>query len=468
MKAKLFRLGCGVLIAALLASAAGCGGKTDGEQTTALIPDETTAAQTTAAEETTTAAAAADDLLKKAQEGDTVTFGAFEQDNNDANGKEPIEWIVLAKRETALLLLSRRALSSRPYHISEDETVTWETCTLRQWLNDEFYKAAFSEQEQAQIKTTAVVNEDNPEYGTPGGRNTEDKVFLLSLAENQQYASSDETRIHTPTAAAIAQGFDDETPGEQDGCSWWLRSPGDFKGSACLVTQFGVAHNLGSYSNRKNGVVPALWVETQPAPAETTQRPAATEAPAAQKASAEWAGAYQNYLLDVLAKMEEEDYDNDDFRFGLIELNDDDVPELWFTDGIGAHGPKYVILTCRGGKATAVFEEGYNELEYYEKQSVFYIFGIGGATSGAGSYYKMTDSGYDVLDEFEYEYQWEDETKANWTLNGKTEVIASDDVNKKIDGLRQQYDERYSKKATVIDEKSGFPLTADSVKKNCK
>ena len=328
MKAKLFRLGCGVLIAALLASTAGCGGKTDGEQTTALIPDETTAAQTTAAEETTTAAAAADDPLKKAQEGDTVTFGAFEQDNNDANGKEPIEWIVLAKREDALLLLSRRALSSRPYHISEDETVTWETCTLRQWLNDEFYKAAFSEQEQAQIKTTAVANEDNPEYGTPGGRNTEDKVFLLSLAENQQYASSDETRIHTPTAAAIAQGFDDETPGEQDGCSWWLRSPGDFKGSACLVTQFGVAHNLGSYSNRKNGVVPALWVETQPAPAETTQRPAATEAPAAQKASAEWAGAYQNYLLDVLAKMEEEDYDNDDFRFGLIELNDDDVPEL--------------------------------------------------------------------------------------------------------------------------------------------
>ena len=466
MKTMLFRLGCGILIAALLAASAGCGSKTDDEQTAAAA---TTATQAAAAEETTTAADPADEPLKKAEEGDTVTFGAYEQDNNDENGKEAIEWVVLAKRETALLLLSKHALESKPYNTEADESVTWETSSLRRWLNEDFYKAAFSEQEQAQIETTDVINEDNPEYGTPGGQNTADKVFLLNLTEVQQYLRSDEVRVHAPTAYAIAQGFDGELSNEKTGCYWWLRSPGDFKGSACLVTEFGVAHNLGGEINKRNGVVPALWVETDSSetPAKTTQPVSEAAAEQTKAATGEWAAAYQEYLQKILTTMDEAG-SHDDFRYGLIDLNDDDIPELWFTDGIGAHGPKYVILTYRNGKATEVFEEGYNELEYYEKQGVFYIFGIGGAASGAGGYYKMTDSGYDVLDEFEYEYQWEDDTKADWTLNGKTETIATDDVNKKIDALRDQYDARYNQKATVIDENSGFPLTEDSVKKNCK
>ena len=37
--------------------------------------------------------------LKSANIGDYVFFGTYEQDNNNSNGKEDIEWLVLEKKE---------------------------------------------------------------------------------------------------------------------------------------------------------------------------------------------------------------------------------------------------------------------------------------------------------------------------------------------------------------------------------
>ncbi|MCR5521153.1 MAG: DUF6273 domain-containing protein [Lachnospiraceae bacterium] len=123
--------------------------------------------------------------FSKAKKGDIITFGAYEQDGNLANGQEPIEWVVLSKTKSQLFVVSKYALDAVPYNKYKDTKVTWETCTLRKWLNEKFYNAAFNKDEKNLIKTTTVENFDNPdpEYKTPGGNDTKDKVFLLSQLE---------------------------------------------------------------------------------------------------------------------------------------------------------------------------------------------------------------------------------------------------------------------------------------------
>ena len=64
-----------------------------------------------------------------------------------------------------------------------DKYVTWEKSSLRAWLNKKFIKRAFIDEEREKINITEIVNQDNPVYGTEGGNNTFDKIFLLSLSE---------------------------------------------------------------------------------------------------------------------------------------------------------------------------------------------------------------------------------------------------------------------------------------------
>jgi hypothetical protein len=99
--------------------------------------------------------ASSDPLLvyRIAEKVDTVSFGHWEQDNNPDNGPEPIEWIVLDKIDGRLLLISSSCLAGMAYHMEPFTPVTWETCSLREWLNSIFLSSAFTEEEQAWIKT---------------------------------------------------------------------------------------------------------------------------------------------------------------------------------------------------------------------------------------------------------------------------------------------------------------------------
>ena len=54
--------------------------------------------------------------LKTVKVGDIVCFGTYEQDDNSANGNEDIEWIVLSKEETRLLVISRLLLDAKQYN----------------------------------------------------------------------------------------------------------------------------------------------------------------------------------------------------------------------------------------------------------------------------------------------------------------------------------------------------------------
>lgn len=193
--------------------------------------------------------------IKSAKVGDYVFFGAYEQDNDTSNGKEDIEWLVLEVKDGKVLLISRYALDLEPYNTRYTD-ITWETCSLREWLNNDFIDSAFSAKEQAMIPTVTVSADENPEYDTYLGDATQDKVFLLSIAEANKYFRSDSARQCKPTRYAGAYANSDN-----GSCWWWLRSPGRNQGSAAGVFYDGAVYCYGIYVDYVYGAVrPVLWI----------------------------------------------------------------------------------------------------------------------------------------------------------------------------------------------------------------
>ena len=193
----------------------------------------------------------------------TVRFGSYEQDNNTGNGKEEIEWEVLAVENKKALLISKYALDCQEYN-SEAKGVTWESCTLRKWLNDTFLNNAFSAKHQEMILTSTVTADKNPSYDTDPGNNTSDKVFLLSITEAEKYFPTDEERKCVPTEYAKANGAYTISSCTKDGaatCWWWLRSPGDHQNNAAYVNLGGSVYGDGNRVRSDYDCVrPAMWV----------------------------------------------------------------------------------------------------------------------------------------------------------------------------------------------------------------
>lgn len=182
--------------------------------------------------------------------GDTVALG----DYHGAN-----EWLVLDKQEDKALLISKYCLDAKPYN-EKYEPVTWETCTLRQWLNGDFINETFSGAEKTLICDTYLQNPDNPKWGADGGNDTTDKVFLLSIDEAEKYFANDEAR--KAKATDYAKVHEIYVSIVDDGISrWLLRLPGRNSKSATFVYNDGSINDNGSSVNSSDyGVRPAMWV----------------------------------------------------------------------------------------------------------------------------------------------------------------------------------------------------------------
>lgn len=205
--------------------------------------------------------------------GNYVTFGEYPQ-TTAGEDMTPIEWLVLARNGNKALLISRYGLDAQPYN-TDYTSVTWETCTLRTWLNGTFYNKAFSSAEQAAILTTNVDNSKNQCYSgwsTSSGNNTQDKVFLLSYAEANKYfgvtydnSSNTKSRV-APTAHAIAQGawtsYSNKTTDSTYAGWWWLRSPGTYQDYAAIVYFVG-SLDFNYVDSDSGSVRPALWVNLE-------------------------------------------------------------------------------------------------------------------------------------------------------------------------------------------------------------
>lgn len=165
---------------------------------------------------------------------------------------KPIEWRVIEKQGDKVLLLSEKVLCEKPFDdvavppglsksqlkkLDEQHTVythpnsipgastntvtygvNWSNCSLRTWLNGEFLNTAFTDAEQKRIQSSDLNTPDVlveafdesvemlDRYVLPGGGDTTDKVFLLSMDECEKYLPQDAQR----TAES----------------GWWLRSNG--------------------------------------------------------------------------------------------------------------------------------------------------------------------------------------------------------------------------------------------------
>lgn len=188
------------------------------------------------------------------QVGETVKFGAYQQQSSQ---RDSISWVVLRVDEGKALLLSVNLLSSRPW----DETgnnLTWDNCSLRQWLNHDFLNVAFSASERADIVPAALDNSDQQRYGTPAGKNTEDSVFLLSVNDFAAYVQGTRFATASPTRRALDEGAYANAQGYS---AWWLRSPGMTPDSPAYLSSAG---ELGTRAHKATerilGIRPAIWV----------------------------------------------------------------------------------------------------------------------------------------------------------------------------------------------------------------
>ena len=189
--------------------------------------------------------------------GDIIEFGRYEQDNDLSNGAEPIEWLVLDVSDGSALVTSRYGLDAKRYHDGRGEEATWDTCTLRTWLNEYFYESAFDAPERKLILLTDVKNTDNPKHGTDGRNDTQGHVFLLSLDEAQRFFMGDEARQLVLTDYSIMQGVNSIDP---DFPWWWLRSPSG-RGRAARIYSHGSIHFYGNpVGSNVAAVRPALRI----------------------------------------------------------------------------------------------------------------------------------------------------------------------------------------------------------------
>ena len=142
--------------------------------------------------------------------GDTLIMGRYEQDNDEENGPEPVEWTVLDIQDGKALVISRYVLDCMPFHSEYAEETTWETSTLRTWMNSGFAKSVFTEEELARIRISLVNAEWNPHFNdhlhNPGNA-TEDRLFLLDIAEAERYLKTRNDRICMPTVHAAVRGM---------------------------------------------------------------------------------------------------------------------------------------------------------------------------------------------------------------------------------------------------------------------
>ena len=198
------------------------------------------------------------DLLRNAQIGDIIYWGHFEQNCEESDGPENIEWIVLDVEDDKLLVISKKVLSRCSFSIIYNRA-TWWVSNAKNWLNKDFYDQAFTVAEKSSIKETIVSPDPNPNYNTYQGKESKDRIFLLSVSEAEKYFSSDEKRSAEPTkyVELIKNGY-----GASSG-NWWLRTSGkDEEHNACVNSNGRIVYDgIGTSYWAESGIRPAMWID---------------------------------------------------------------------------------------------------------------------------------------------------------------------------------------------------------------
>lgn len=184
------------------------------------------------------------------------------------------KWRILDVKNNAALIVAEDIVEQRAYHDSYED-ITWADCSLRKYLNGEFYDK-FNAIDKSRIVPVLNKNHDNQWYGTKGGADTQDRVFLLSIEEVAcQYFGDSSSKLHNP-GKNQRYWFErkDENNSKRSAMFnggiwwWWLRSPGRVNVKAVYIHGDG---NIGIQGNNvlkgnisdgrcTGGVRPALWL----------------------------------------------------------------------------------------------------------------------------------------------------------------------------------------------------------------
>ena len=202
---------------------------------------------------------------------------------------DPIRWRVIGLENGTACLMVDRLLDCQPYSAT-DGPVSWETSTVRSWLNSYpssensasidyqekgFLSTAFTAEQLEAIINTRVVNHSNKAYGTDCGNNTEDRVFLLSndevfssdtAARNGFYAGSgydDPAKRFRSTMYAKCRGsWWSSVNGYMGNSFWFMRTNGYTQESVTYICDFGYIYSRGTISTCEDaGVLPAIWID---------------------------------------------------------------------------------------------------------------------------------------------------------------------------------------------------------------
>jgi hypothetical protein len=212
---------------------------------------------------------------------DTFTFGQWRD--------HPLQWRVLKKEFGRVLLITEDCIAVKPFHAAP-KNANWQTCTLRGWLNQDFFSSTFTEEEKQQILTSDNRTERDVGYGKGTWFITNDRVFLLSKEEAEQYFVDDASRcaqmmwtkkdvqeclhIITTVWKHHANSWNDKELFEEHYLNkkmpyyWWLRTPGrdetEMDYNAMEIGHSGNVYVWGDHVGKiTGGVRPVIWLSTQ-------------------------------------------------------------------------------------------------------------------------------------------------------------------------------------------------------------
>lgn len=242
-----------------------------------------------------------DDPLLSSCGDDCVEFGRYISEEDGSPRK--IEWLVLDKEDDGtLLLMSKYVLECMPYHEAMKD-ITWEASNLRKWLNNDFIISSFTHEEQARLIETTNENLDNHGkftagdlehlkeweadedfintiseimsddeknvWNTPGGNETHDRVWLLSLNDIPKYNLNVRELRQAQPLPLLKKRFGDMCS-ELSACAknnsegnyrWWLRSPGITSFTASYIHYDGYIDDDGvNVTAEKIGVRPVIKI----------------------------------------------------------------------------------------------------------------------------------------------------------------------------------------------------------------
>ena len=203
--------------------------------------------------------------------GDLMELGrymvqaAIKPYNYPAKSYKSMEWYVLAREGSRMLLLSKDCVDWE-FIDGTGHPQTWENCFARKELLPAFFKDTFTEEEKSLILPVRLKTMDNVTYGTKGGEDTTDRIFLLSMEEFQKYVFPEAARASLYMVDYLTGDFEEKKEAKyelwHEPADWWLRSPGEEQCCNVVVSSRGELWEEGLENGADEvGIRPAIWID---------------------------------------------------------------------------------------------------------------------------------------------------------------------------------------------------------------